>query len=402
MQLTETELAEKVSALVAKALEKRLDAIPAVSTPLERLREASAARLEPQVAKHERGLNLARFILSMGAAKLEAKTGGHRPESAVEWASKRWGENHPVVHALAVTSSTVSGGGSFVPEMFSSEMIEFLRATAVVRRMNPQTLGMVGTLRVPRINAGATASYKGEGAPPNATQPTTGDIILTAKKLIGIMPFSNDWLRRSVPGAEEMFRTDLVDALATREDLAFIRGDGLSDTPKGLRNLMAAANAVASSGTFDVPTTRKELSQLENKLMSADVKMRRPGWLFAARTFTGLKSLLTTNGVAAFPELAQGQLMGYPFAVTTQIPINLGGGGNESEVYLADFAEVVVGDELNMLVDVFNEGSYLDSAGATQSLVSNDETAVRIISEHDIALRHDTAVAVLTAVTWTA
>ena len=49
---------------------------------------------------------------------------------------------------------------------------------------------------------------------------------LVARKLTAMVPVSNDLIRRSPIGVEEIVRDDLVQTIARREDLAFLRGDG--------------------------------------------------------------------------------------------------------------------------------------------------------------------------------
>jgi HK97 family phage major capsid protein len=95
----------------------------------------------------------------------------------------------------------------------------------------------------------------------------------------------------------------------------------------------------------------------------------------------------------------EGRLWGFPFAVSTIVPTNLGAGGNESEIYLADFADVVVGESQSLIVDSSTEASYWDGT-TQQSAYSRDETVVRCILEEDIALRRPEAVAVLTGCTY--
>jgi hypothetical protein len=96
--------------------------------------------------------------------------------------------------------------------------------------------------------------------------------------------------------------------------------------------------------------------------------------------------------------MLRGTLWGFPFAVSTAVPTTLGG-ETESEVYFADFADVVVGESQNLIVDSSQEASYWDGA-VTQSAYSRDETIVRAIIEEDLAMRRDVAGAVLTGCTW--
>jgi len=91
-------------------------------------------------------------------------------------------------------------------------------------------------------------------------------------------------------------------------------------------------------------------------------------------------------------------LRGKPLRTTTQVPINLGS-GSDSELYLADFANVVIGDSEGITLDVSSEAAYFDGSNVV-SPFSRDETVIRAIQQHDIEIRQDFAVAVLTGVTW--
>ena len=90
--------------------------------------------------------------------------------------------------------------------------------------------------------------------------------------------------------------------------------------------------------------------------------------------------------------------------MTTNIPITQdttgAGNDNESEVYLVDFAQVIIGESQGLLVDSSQEAAYHDGSNV-QAAFSLDQTVVRAIAEHDLGLRHDKAVAMLTGVTWT-
>lgn len=93
-----------------------------------------------------------------------------------------------------------------------------------------------------------------------------------------------------------------------------------------------------------------------------------------------------------------GLLRGVPFRATTAVPINLGG-GTASEVYLADFSEVLIGETGSIAIDVSTEAAYHDGS-AVVSAFSKDQTVIRLIMANDLAVRHLEAVAVLDGVTW--
>lgn len=337
------------------------------------------------------GLNFARWVRALGAG------GGDRAQS-IRWAKEN---GYPEI-AAAMTSGNFGAGGALVPENFlGSEIIELLRPASAVRSLDPVLWPMEGgSATVPKLTGGATAAYKGEAKKATKSELSTGQVHLVTKQLITLVPLSNQLFRRSSPGAEQVIRDDAIGAIAKREDVAFIRGDGTQNTPTGLLNLPPAANLITANATVNLANVTTDLGKLILQLEAADVRMLRPGWIFAPRTKRYLMDVRDGNGGFAFrDEIRDGTLNGYPFAVTSQIPTNLGGGGDESEIYFADFADVVIGEEVSFRVDVSADASYHDGATVV-SCFENDEMLLRVISEHDIGLRHDESVAIIEAVTW--
>lgn len=371
-------------------------------------RRAAAARPVPALpgaaprvpaqpkAEGEKGLQFARMFRALAA-------GGGIPYVAAQIAEKEWGES-----GLFANQNMGSGGagGFLVEEAVASEVIELLRPASVVMSLSPQTVDMPsGNLTMNRLATGASASYIGEQTDAPATGVQFGQVKLSAKKLAALIPISNDLLRAASVAADRIVRDDLVVSLAQRMDLAFIRGSGTQFSPLGLRNqhigtAFATSHVLSVTGSATLADVTTNLGRLELALMNADVPMTRPGWLMAPRTMMFLQNLRDGNGNFAFPEVQLGQLRGKPFRITTQVPINLGGGSNETELYLADFAHVVVGEHMGIEVAVSTEAAYRDAGSNLQAAFSRDETVMRAIAQHDIGLRHLPAVAILTGVTW--
>jgi len=207
-------------------------------------------------------------------------------------------------------------------------------------------------------------------------------------------------LRFSNPSADVIVRDDLVNAMAQREDLAFIRGAGGTE-PKGLCGWAPTANNIPSTGTTLAAVT-KDLAAAVLALKKNNVRFIRPGWLMSPRSEMYLMALRDSNGNYAFrDEMLAGRLFGYPYAVTTQIPENLGTGGstNESEVYLVDFADAIIGEATQLIIDASSEAAYVSGSNVV-SAYSLDQTVIRVIAEHDFAVRHPESVAVITGLTW--
>jgi HK97 family phage major capsid protein len=317
-------------------------------------------------------------------------------ESAVAYANL---QNPDLGRALSAGVATA--GGYAVPEGWAGEVIAALRSRVAVRRLNPITVNfMNGNLVYIKVTGGSAVQYIGENAQVVQSQPSLGNVSLTARKLAALVPISNSLLRYANPAADKIVTEDLISAAAVVEDAAFISGDGTVFTPKGLRNWALPANVFISSGN-SYSQIDSDLSGMEVALIAAGVPMLRPAWIVSTRTEQFLKNLRGSEGHRIFPEMIQdggGKLRGFPYVATTSMPTNLNG-GSQAEIILADYSQVVVG-EYPLLVDAARSGSYVNSSGVTVSAFSTDQTVVRLIIQSDLSLKHAEAVAVLTGVTY--
>lgn len=348
----------------------------------------------PAVARtlEQKGLVVGGIIAAMALSKGD-------PERALKHAKEVKG-NDAVVKALE--ASTGTAGGFLIEPEVSSDFIDLLTPRAVVRSFGTPVMPMSsGTMMIPKLTAAASGYYIGENKDMVKSQQSFGAKKLTARKLAVMVPLSNDLLRRGGPKVNAIVRNDSLRSAALLEDVTFIRSQGTEYKPKGLRYLAASDNILVANGTVNLANVTFDLGRLVLALEEANVAFSNPGWIFAPRVAMYLYTVRDGNGNYAFrDEMNTGKFWGYPFKKTTQIPTNLGGGGDESEIYFADFDDVVIGQTLGLDVAVSTEASYKDENGDLVSAFSLDQTVMRLIMEHDLALRHDESVAVMTEVSW--
>lgn len=340
------------------------------------------------------GLRFGRILLCMAS-------GGMTQAGSLDVMRKHFPADKAVEKALS--ASDFSAGGALLQTEFVREVIEFLRPASVVMASLPRVITMtMGSLEVPKINVGSVASYVGENQVGGITEPAFGNLVLVRKKLKAEIPVSNDVLRFAAVDADQIIRDDAVAAMAQRMDAAFIRDDGTSFTPKGLRFQVPSVNVIASAGSNTLVDIESELGQAELALRNKDIRFVRPGWLISPRIERRLKTIRTgVNENYAFrDEMVGGRLNGFPYKVTTQIPEDLGGGGNESEVYLVDFSEVVVGEAQDLIVEASSTAAY-ETGATVRSAFSRDQTVIKTIMQHDLGMRHDFAISVISGVKWT-
>lgn len=357
------------------------------------------------------GTNFAKCLRATAAAKMA----GYGSEKAIEilrgWGDGKLADKWAEAREKALASNDPTSGGFLVPTQFSSDVIGLLRPAAVVRGLGATTIPMPnGTVKVPKVTQGASASYIGENSNAPKSEERFGQITLSFKKLACLVPISNDLIRYSSPAADAIVRDDVVRAMAQREDYAFLRDDGTSGTPKGLKNWINAANKFNANATVNLANVTLDLGKAVQALMAANIPMivqqqqnqgvdARPGWIFSPRVYRYLTTLQTANGVYAFrDEMLRGTLWGWPYRVTTQVPETLGTGAS-TEIYFGAFAHAVIGEALGLQVDASMEAAYHDGSNVVAAF-SQDQTVIRVIQEHDFALRYDKAFCLIEAVNW--
>jgi len=350
-----------------------------------------------EIPEKDRGMAAARSVRALAAAKGD-------PDKAARFAEKAWNDTLGKAVQDSFTKVASAGeftsGGFMIPEDMMSDIIELLRPQNVVRAAGASVLGMPrGTMTLPRTTNGPTASYVGENQNIGITEPAGGDLVMSAKKLAAIVPISNDLLNYSVGDqADRWVRDELVRSLAQTEDETFLRGSGTAHSPKGLRYW--AANTISQSGTA-ATDMENDLANLIQLLEGNNVRMSRPAYFMNPRTKNYLMHQRDTGGNLVFEELrsANPTIYGLPVFVSNNIPKNLGSGSDETEVYLVEMTDVIIGEAGGLEITADSTAAYVDG-GTTISTFQQDSSAIRALLRHDLAVRHDASVAVLDSVTW--
>ncbi|MEW9586250.1 phage major capsid protein [Paraburkholderia sp. DGU8] len=383
-QIERAEAAERMAAAAAVAVDPTPAAIAAPAAP-----SIPAQPKAPEV----KGAKMARMVRALAAARGDAQLAS---KLAIE---RGFGEEV----AMSLNTLTSSAGGILVPANLSSEVIELLRPKSVVRKLGARTLPISnGNVTIPRLKGGAVVGYIGADTDMPATEQQFDDLQLTAKKLAALVPIANDLLKYAGvnPNVDQIVIADLTGAIGAREDKAFIRDDGTANTPKGLRFWALAGNLIPASDGLTLQKVETDLNKAILALENADANLTTPGWIMAPRVFRYLSGMRDGNGNKVYPELDSGMLKGYPVGKTTQVPIKLGVGTNESEIYFADFGDLFIGEEETLEIDYSKEATYKDSEGNVVSAFQRDQTLIRVIAKNDFGPRHVESIAVLTGVTW--
>lgn len=353
--------------------------------------------------------------LVVGAmARLTAHSKG-MVDIALPVATSVYGESHPVTKAMgemktrALTAGTGVSGGFAVPPDFSSAFIKLLYPRTILRKAGARTKPMPnGTMTVPKVTGGSGLSWVGETSSPIETGPTFGTVNPVAKKGIALVPVSNDLMRYATAEFDASVRDDLVTQVALGEDIAFLRSLGTQFTPKGLKAFVKPGQIIASNASYTRATVIAELIGLQTKLDLANIPGIKKSWAMSPRIRNYLRGIVTDTGQFVFRDeidkvdaaAPEGRLLGWPIYTSTQVPINLGTGGDESEIYAFDANECVIYESRQMELAISTEGTFTNTAGQPQSAFASDMSIIRAILAEDFQMDHDEGVALLTGVKW--
>ncbi|PRZ48698.1 phage major capsid protein [Tritonibacter scottomollicae] len=310
-------------------------------------------------------------------------------------------DGHSAISA-ALSGATESAGGVTLPRPQAQQMIALLRPRITVRASGARVHDMpAGELRNARQATSSSAAYGAENAGIVESEPTFDKVEEKFKKLTTLVPLGNSLLRHSSASIAQTVRDDILKEMALKNDLAFLRFDGSGNTPKGLRSWALAEHWQDAVAGTDPAVVEQAIRRIVSKVEDANVAMTTPGWIMRGSAKNFLASLRWANGFKVFPSIDDsGVLHGAPIRKTSQIPDNLGAGGNETEVYFADFAEIMIGDTMDITFETSTQASFTDQSGNEVHAFQRDLTLMRAIAEHDMAPAHDEAIAGLNGVAW--
>jgi HK97 family phage major capsid protein len=397
-QLTALDNAEAAAARVAQPA-----TAPAVTSEQERVAAEAKTKL---ITSHKIGL----LATAMVATYVTDGVKGIRPVMKTldehgfgELAREIEAGNFVGGKQRTLNSSNATAGGVLLPENMAPDIIDLLRPNNTFLQGEPIVLPMPnGTFKQPAAAAGATASYRGETRPVNVSQPSFKAINMSAKLLGGIVPLSNQLIRWSLPNIQGWAENDLSAAMGNAMDLACFRGDGANDTPLGITRIPGVYRVAASGGTSPtVAQIEADAAKLELRMENANLPLLRVEWRMSPRTIKYLQNLRDGNGNRIYPELSaeNPRWRMRPVRVTTQIPSNLGGTTDETEIYLVAFGHVLFGDSMAMQLAISGEATVVNG-NQTINAFQDGVTVIKAEMEHDVDIRYVQAVNVLEGVRW--
>lgn len=319
--------------------------------------------------------------------------------------------------ARAVNTGTDSAGGYFVPATYMDEIIELVRANSVVDALGLRRISAQGgmPLEIPKMTAGATASWVGESTALTDSTMTAGMLSLRPKKAAAFTRISNRFLYNATGEAEGLIRDDLARVIALAADLAFFEGTGSSFQPLGIDNLSTGATGVynveGSVNYYDASADAQQpnlntLDELFSSLQQSNTARGNMSYVMHPIVMRAIRQERTAQTGAgagqagnyvfqAKSDRAIAEDIGFDWHTTTALTTAAGGVANQYHVYFANWEDSIWAQWRGMELLASNV-----AGDGTDSAFTTDQTWIRAITEMDFGHRHNSSISkALVAVT---
>ncbi len=250
-----------------------------------------------------------------------------------------------------LSDSVDANGGYIVPTEFRNQLIEKLYKGAYLRRYATVIPMSSDKMDLPVEGNTVSVNWTTELATITQSDPTFGIVTLAANMLAGISRQSRQLLQDAAinEAVQDLLIRIFARALGLAEDTVFMVGSGTGQ-PKGIRGYKASFATVAQAGANLLD------SDLKNLYYTLPRQYRRGAvWIMRDDRVKLISNLRSTDGRQLHPEvddIENPTLFGRPIIVQDDIPGNLGGGTNESEMYFGDASYYYIGDREQVFSEV--------------------------------------------------
>jgi HK97 family phage major capsid protein len=164
--------------------------------------------------------------------------------------AKRWCQDHGV-EARAQGSTGATTGSAFVPDVLSSTVIRLVDQYSAFAQNATNVVMPSDVLLFPRRTAGATAYWINENTAITASDPTSNQVTLTAKKAAGAVTISSDLLQDSIVSIADWIAAELALTLSNAvEEAAWSGNPSNAPAVAGIVTSYTGGLLAASAATY--------------------------------------------------------------------------------------------------------------------------------------------------------
>ena len=279
-----------------------------------------------------------------------------------------------------IAGTDADGGYLKGTDHWGNEFIAALRGRLVTAALGTRILsGLKGDISIPKISAGVSAGFVGEGSAVSEVNQTFAAVTLAPKTLGAFTDISRKLMAQSDPSAEAVVRDDLLNAVAAKLEDVTIEGGGANE-PTGITQT-SGIGSVAIGANGGAPTWASVVNLCKEVEIDNAALTDNMAYLTNPKVKAKLSATAKGSGDSVMIlDAPWDQLYGYQMGITTHVPSDLTKGstsGTCSAIIFGDFSQLMMGfwSSPDILVDPYTGGS----AGNTR---------VSVLQDVDVAVRH--------------
>ena len=243
--------------------------------------------------------------------------------TASEWRARQAEKLH--LQQRAVIAGTDASGGYLVDsELRPENFIDVLYGEFAVSRAATMLMDVKGDISIPKQDGRVTATWKGEIAAADESNPTFENITLSPKELRVMSRFSRTFAIQSSLDAENLARRNIMRGLGEVLDSNLIYGTGLSNAIGGVTTINAIGSATESERVQVINYTKANLaysdtlSAIENMGNNKIPMGMGMEWIASWKFWKDAKQVaMLTNG--SIPIWYEDMICDFPASATSQI-----------------------------------------------------------------------------------
>ncbi len=247
----------------------------------------------------------------------------------------------------ALSEGTDSSGGFTVPTILSSELIDALRAASVVQAAGAQTVPLTSdTQSIAKVSADPTPAFRNEAAAVAESDPTFSSVTFTPRSLMVMVKCSRELLDDSL-NIGSALPNMITAAMAAEMDRVALEGTGVAPQPTGLRLQSGIGNTALNGALASYALllgAQTGILTANGGPVNAIIAHPRDAGTLAGLTDTTGQPLNVPPAIA-----------GVPMLTTSSIQVDAGSGNDESNIYVGNFTNLMIGVRNEVRVEVLRE-----------------------------------------------
>ena len=264
-----------------------------------------------------------------------------------------------VAQKRAFNAGTPAEGGNLVQTTVAGgELVDILRNNLVFNKLGVRIMaGLTSNLAIPRKTSSTVIQSLGETSVLTPTRPTTGQSVLTPKRIGGQVIYSKQSVIQASQAIDAMMSDDLIQSLAVQMEYFGFNGTGASSQVLGLLNQPGIGAVVGGANGAQIEWSH--IVGLETVCANANSEPDlRAGYATTTKTRGFLKGKPKTQNSFVWGD--DNRLNGYRAECTNNLPNNLTKGTSvancSATVFSADWSDMVIGlfGGLDITVDQFS------------------------------------------------